>query len=68
MSWLDTAVLIFSKLRGSSPAHPNGTKMPVMMIRMGRIIAATMPPAENNDHQIGSLDFGIPKPLISAMQ
>ena len=68
MSSLDIPVLIFSKLRGSFPAHPNGTKTPVIMIRMGRTIAATMPPAENSDHQIGSLDFAIPTSPISAMQ
>ena len=58
---------ILSKFKGSSPTNPNGTKMPVMMIRMGNIIAAIMPPAENSDHQIGSLDFAIstlPTPTI----
>ena len=68
MSGWDTAVLIFSKFRGSSPANPNGTKIPVMMIKMGSTIAATMPPAENSDHQIGSLDFAIPTPPIPAKQ
>ena len=64
MSWLDTPVLILSKLRGSSPANPNGIKIPVMMIRIGKTIAAIMPPAENSDHQIGSLDLAIPIPPI----
>jgi len=64
MSWLDTPVLILSKFRGSSPANPNGIKIPVMMIRIGKTIAAIMPPAENSDHQIGSLDLAIPIPPI----
>jgi hypothetical protein len=67
MSWLDIPVLIFSKFRGSSPANPNGIKIPVMMIRIGKIIAATIPPAENSDHQIGSLDFAISTLTIPAM-
>ena len=64
MSGLDTIALIFSKLRGSSVTHPNGIKIPVIMIRIGKTIAAIMPPAENSDHQIGSLDLAIPIPPI----
>src|SRR3990170_4560738 len=58
-SGFDSRVWSLVNSRASSGIHPSGQAIPVRNIRTGMRKAATTPPAENKDHQIGSLDFAM---------